>query len=200
MAVRSKVFQGGRAPLTAVSLYYDRLIAFFDRIAEYNEIRPLNNALQSGKYMPPAVQDVYYNTFEGKIDKVKEAYDKADADIETEWEKVIESMKELGLAIREQDIREFRSMARATNEESQFRASMREHVASLKRKCEKEIYWRKAYFDEMGKRATGESKSKKRLRKPKPLYVETPRKLLTWYEGRPERVKKRRAAIQKSKK
>ena len=118
MAVRSKVFQGGRAPLTAVSLYYDRLIAFFDRIAEYNEIRPLNNALQSGKYMPPAVQDVYYNTFEGKIDKVKEAYDKADADIETEWEKVIESMKELGLAIREQDIREFRSMAQTRNRSS----------------------------------------------------------------------------------
>ena len=118
---------------------------------------------------------------------------KADADIELRWNKIIESLDELGLKKPEEDLREFRSMARARNNESDFRKSLREHVASCKRKCEKEIVWRKAYFEEMAKRASGASTSKKRIRKPKPLYVETPSKLITWYQEKPERAAKRKA-------
>ena len=197
VAVKSKVFQGGRKPLSAVSLYYDRVIAFFDAIGTFNEVQPLYELLKSGDWMPPEVREVYYKMYQENPDNVTRAYDKAEADIEIRWNKIIESLKELGLPQKEEVLREFRSLARARRNESDFRQSMRRHVESAKRKCEKEIAWRKAYYAEMGKRATGESASRKRLREPKPLYVETPRKLLEWYQAKPERAAKRKAARRK---
>ena len=194
MAVKSKVFEGGRKPLSAVSLYYDRVIAFFDAVGTFNEIQPLYESLKNGDWMRPEVRDVFYDKYGNDPERVYDAYDKADADIELRWNKIIESLDELGLKKPEEDLREFRSMARARNNESDFRKSLREHVASCKRKCEKEIVWRKAYFEEMAKRASGASTSKKRIRKPKPLYVETPSKLITWYQEKPERAAKRKAA------
>ena len=194
MAVKSKVFEGGRKPLSAVSLYYDRVIAFFDAIGTFNEVQPLFELLRNGEWMPPEVRDVFYRLYGNNPESVRDAYDKADADIELRWNKITESLDELGLPQPEEALREFRSMARARTNESDFRKSLRAHVASCKRQCEKEIAWRKAYFEEMAKRASGVSTSKKRIREPKPLYVETPRKLIAWYQAKPERAAKRRAA------
>ncbi|MBR0134251.1 hypothetical protein IJM16_03215 [Candidatus Saccharibacteria bacterium] len=194
MAVKSKVFEGGRKPLSSVSLYYDRVIAFFDAVGTFNEIQPLYESLKNGDWMRPEVRDVFHDKYGNDPKRVYDACDKADADIEHRWNKIIESLNELGLKQPEQVLREFRSMTRARNNESDFRKSLRAHVASCKDKCEKEIGRRKAYSEEMAKRASGVSTSKKKIREPKPIYVETPRKLIVWYQAKPERAAKRRAA------
>ena len=175
MAVKSTEFNKGRAPLSAVSLYYKRLLIFFDSIGTYNQVRPLYTLLSNGEWMPAKLKKVYHDQYNDKFEQVKDAYQKAEADIEVDWGKVVESIKELGLSCKEQDTREFRSLARATEEEVDFRSKVRKHVESAYFACEKEIARRNINME------------------PKPIYVETLRKLIIWFQNSPQRKPKKKS-------
>ena len=148
--------------LSIVSLYYKRLLVFFDAVASFNQVRPIYVLL--GEWMPPALANVYHTTFKSSPTAVKDAYAKRKADIEVDWEKVVESLHEMCVPTTKQDILEFRSLARGTNEEVQFRSKVRGRVQRLYNNVEKEV----------ARRRSGET--------PKPIYAESLRDLITWYQ------------------
>jgi hypothetical protein len=147
------------------------MLIYFDAIALYNQARPLYELLDA-EWMPDALRRVYRKKYDGNPEQVRDAYKKYEADIEIDWNKVIKSLDDLGLKYDEKDIRQFRSMAEATIEESEFRKKVRDRVDRRCKVCEKEIIRRNA----------GET--------PKPFYVDTPRKLLAWYQERLQKAKK----------
>jgi len=168
---QSTTFNKGRAPLSAVSLYYKRMLIYFDAIALYNQVRPLYELLDA-EWMPDALRRVYLKKYNGNPKQVQDAYAKYEADIGIDWNKVIKSLDDLKVSYDEKDIKMFRSMAEATIEESEFRKKVRDRLDRRYKACEKEL----------ARRNAGEE--------PKPFYIDSPRKLLTWYQERLQKAKR----------
>ena len=110
-------------------LYYWRLDAWLKTVGEFNQIRGVYDKLDC--WMPPEVQYVFNKYYSGNPRIVTEKYSELSARIERQWGAVMESIKELNLACTDQDIRDFRSMARSTQPESKFRGQIREKVKRL---------------------------------------------------------------------
>lgn len=147
--------------LDGAGLYYSRLIAFFDAIAKFNEIRGIYDKLD--QWMPPSVKTVFERSYSGKRDVVIEKYNERKGRIERTWGYVIETMDELNIRYTDEDARNFRSLARSTQGETSFRTKMRGRVKRLHDAVNKEKV----------RRDNGEQ--------PKPIKIETLADLLAWY-------------------
>ena len=147
--------------LDGAGLYYGRLIAFFDAIAEYNETRGIYDKLD--QWMPPAVRTVFERSYSGKRDVVIEKYNERKGRIERTWGYVVETMDELKISYTDEDLRNFRALARGTQGETAFRTKMRGRVKRLHDNVNKENV----------RRDNGEQ--------PKPIKIETLADLLAWY-------------------
>ena len=110
-------------------LYYWRLDAWLKTVGDYNQIRGVYDKLDC--YMPPEVQFVFSKYYGSNSRIVVEKYNELSARIERQWGAVMESIRELGIDCTEQDIKDFRSMARSTMPESKFRTAIRNKVKRL---------------------------------------------------------------------
>jgi hypothetical protein len=160
-----------RVPLSFVELYYKNLLIYFDAIALFNQVRPLYELLDED-WMPDALKLVYSRKYNSNPEQVRDAYAKYRADIKVDWNKVENSLKCLNLPYTEEQIREFRGMAEATEEQSDFRSRVRGRVDRQCKNAQKEILRRRQGLE------------------PKPIYVDTPRKLLEWFR-KPRRTRKK---------
>ena len=158
----SRAIENFGAPLSAVELYYWRLMSFFDAVGKFNHVRGIYDKLD--EWMPPEVATVFQKSYGGNRRIVEEKYFERKGRIERTWGAVLESCNELGMTYTEQDVREFRPLARSTNPETQFRTRMRGKVERL----------HKAAGKERENRAAG--------KKPKAIYPQTLRDLIAWYQ------------------
>ena len=160
-----------KVPLSAVGLYYKSLLIYFDAIAKYNQVRPLYELLDQN-WMPDALAKVYQKKYNCKPAQVVDAFNQREADIKVDWNKVIIALDNLKLHYEEKDIAEFRAMAEATEEISDFRTRVRGRVERQYKNAQKEIARREQGLE------------------PIPIYVDTPRKLLEWFR-KPRRTRKK---------
>ncbi len=151
-------FSTNTSALSAKELYYWRIDVWLTTVGDYNQVRGVFDKLDC--WMPPAVQSVFQKYYYSNPRLVKEKYYELDARIHRQWEAIMESVKELGLACTEADVREFRSLARSTLPENKFRTKVRGKVKRL--------------FDNAVKARGNEEASKEA-----PMTL---RELITWYQ------------------
>ncbi len=154
-----------RVPLSAVALYYKNLTIYFDAIADFNQVMPIYESLDSD-YMREELQEVYRKAYQCNPDKVRKYYKKYGDAMERDWKKVIKSLDRLTLPYTEEQIAEFRLLAEATGEQSDFRSRVRGRVYRQYNNAQKEILRREQGLER------------------KDIYVDTPRKLIAWYRER----------------
>ena len=152
-----------RVPLSVVAMYYKDLTIYFDAIAHFNQVMPLLESLDEGGYMREELKVVYRKAYQCNPAKVREKYAQYQSDIERDWKKVIKSLDRLKLPYTEEQIDEFRALAEATEEQSDFRSRVRGRVYRQYNNAQKEIRRREQGLE------------------PKPIYVDTPRKLIAWF-------------------
>lgn len=148
--------------LSGVELYYRRIHDLFDAMGKFNEVRGIYDKLD--EWMPPSVAAVYHKTYHDNRRIVEEKYAERKGRIERIWGYVLESCNELGIKYTEQDIREFRALARSTDKETKFRTKVgglvnRKYAAAGK---------------ERENRLAGKT--------PKPIHVMSLREIITWYQ------------------
>lgn len=122
-------FSTNKNALSAKELYYWRIDAWLATVGEYNQTRGIFDKLDC--WMPPEVQKVFQKYYHANPRLVKEKYYELDARILRQWKAIMESIRELGLACTEADVREFRSLARSTLPENKFRTKVRGKVKRL---------------------------------------------------------------------
>ncbi len=155
-----------RVPLSAVALYYKNLTIYFDAIADFNQVMPLFESLEREGYMREELKKVYRKAYQCNPDKVRKYYKKYEDAMERDWKKVIKSLNRLRLPYTEKQIIEFRELAEATGEQSDFRSRVRGRVYRQYDNAQKEILRREQGLER------------------KDIYVDTPRKLIAWYRER----------------
>lgn len=154
-------FSSSTSARSAKELYYWRLDAWLTTVGDYNQVRGVYDKLDT--WMPPQVEKVFNNYYHADPRSVTRKYNELSARIERQWEAVMESIRELGLECTEQDIREFRSLARSTNPESKFRAKIRNKVKGL--------------YDNAAKTLQAATEGKTKKEQP----IMTLRDLINWY-------------------
>ena len=115
--------------MSGEELFYWRLDAWLTTVGDYNQVRGIFDKLDT--WMPPEVENVFIRYYRGNPRIVADKYYELGARIERQWGAVMESISELGLACTDQDVKDFRSLARSTSPESKFRAKIREKVKRL---------------------------------------------------------------------
>ncbi len=157
-------FSSYSSAMTGKELYYWRIDAFLKTVGELNQVRGVYDKLDED-FMPPEVRFVFDKYFRNNPRIVREKYNELTARIERQWGAIIESLKELGLSYNLEDAQEFRSMARSTTVETDFREKVRKKVERL-------------YNNAV---AIRNGTASKRI---KDLPAQSLRDLITWYRSR----------------
>ena len=161
-----------RIPLSLVELYYKDLLIYFDAIALFNQVSPLHELLDANAdWMPSPLKVVYRKKYNSNPAQVADAYAKYRTDIGHDWRKVEDSLKRLNIHNEEKEINEFRALAEATEERSDFRTRARRRVMRQIANVRKEILRREQGLER------------------KDIYVDSPRKLLAWFR-KPRKTRK----------
>ena len=95
----SRAIENFGAPLSAVELYYWRLMSFFDAVGKFNQVRGIYDKLD--EWMPPEVATVFQKSYGGNRRIVEEKYFERKGRIERTWGAVLESCNELGMTYTE---------------------------------------------------------------------------------------------------
>lgn len=164
-----------RIPLSLVELYYKDLLIYFDAIAKFNQVRPLYKLLnqnQDEAWMPDQLEAVYRKKYNSNPEQVKDAYAQFQADIDIDWDKVEDSLKRLKIHNTAEQIRDFRALAEATEERSDFRTRARRRIMRQSANVRKEILRREQGLER------------------KDIYVDSPRKLVEWHR-KPRKLRKK---------
>ena len=164
-----------KVPLSAVALYYKNLTIYFDAIADFNKVMPLYDSLDEGGFMRKELQEVYRKAYKCNPDNVRVKYKQYGDAIERDWKKVIKSLDGLRLPYTQEQIDEFRQLAEATKEQSDFRIRVRARVYRQYNNAQKEILRREQGLEK------------------KDIYVDTPRKLIAWYREQRRKSAKKEA-------
>lgn len=155
-----------REALNGADIYYGRILDFFDAVGNYNQTRGIKDKLDqltNGQWVPPDVRKAY-DKYYGSRQKVLDAFDKYDGQCTRLLGYIGEALKVLHIEYTEDDLKHFEMLARGTLAEASFRTKVRGRVKRLRDNVGKE----------MMRRLDGEP--------PKPIKIETPAELITWYQ------------------